>query len=239
MYISKQKKILTTILLLTALAAVGWLLRHNSDKSSNDKAAVSEQKSIVQACDAFSTEDAKKTFGDDVFQNSLDNKNDGYKPPTNIEDAPKVQTTYSTCIYTKGQAISTESDGQSKPSPADVKAVPEGDQKPVDATPILNETKKANPQPVPMPELLAVITMRSTTEENAISDFSRSKPKVAQNVENLGKAAFWNPDAVSITGKKQGSLSILAKDKIFLVTGDNMDIETAKKIANTILDKLQ
>ena len=85
---------------------------------------------------------------------------------------------------------------------------------------------------------MAVITIRSTTPENAASDFNRSKPKSAEDVSGLGKTAFWNPEALGLSGKKQGSLSVLAGDKTITVSGDNLDIEIAKKIVNSILESV-
>ena len=85
-----------------------------------------------------------------------------------------------------------------------------------------------------MPELAAVITIRSGTQANIAADFNRAKPKSAQDVNGLGKSAFWNPEALGLLGKKQGSLSVLSEDKIIIVSGDNLSIETARKIIDLV-----
>lgn len=236
MNISKRKKVLIfTPVLLTLIIAV-WILGRNFYGTSEDKTSSSGQKSVIVACDTFSLNDAKKIFGDDIFQNSLDARGE-YKISTKINDAPKTETALSACAYTKNKLELNKVTEQ--PAPDDIKPVPEGKQKPVDLKPFLDALKKEeNSQAAKKTEFLAVITIRSTTEENAKEDFNRPQPKSAQSVSGLGKTAFWNSEVLGLTGKKQGSLSVLAGDKTIIVSGDNLDIETAKKIANSILDRL-
>ena len=70
---SKKKKILILVLLIVLLAVAGWILWRNHEQSSGNKDADNtEQKEKISACNSFSSDDAKKIFGDDIFQNSLD-----------------------------------------------------------------------------------------------------------------------------------------------------------------------
>lgn len=238
MNIGKRRKVLVLTLLLIALVVAAYFLFVGLRKPSggNSGLSSSEQKGQINACEMFSTEEAKKIFGDNVYQTSLDNNGED-KISSKIDGAPKAETASSTCAYTKNKLELDNSTEQ--PAPADTKPAPEGKQKAVDLKPFLNNIKKENPGAVTTSEFLAVITIRSTTQENATTDFNRSKPKSVQAVNGLGDSAFWNPETVGITGKKQGSLSVLLGDKTIIVSGDKLDIETAKKITNTILDKLQ
>lgn len=231
---NRFKKILAFTLLLIVLVVAGVMLWRNFNKSSENDSSNSEQKVAVNACEMFSLEDAKKIFGDDVSQKSLDSGNENKISPQ-IDEAPASETQISTCAYTKGELKLNNSTQQPT---VDTEPAPEGKQKPVDLKPFFNNMKKEAEKAGAIPEFSAVITIHSEAPANASSDFSKSKPKSAQAVSGLNKPAFWDPNALGLSGKKQGSLSVLADDKIIVVSGDNLNKETAQEIINIILSKL-
>ena len=87
------------------------------------------------------------------------------------------------------------------------------------------------------PQILANITLLTSTAENAKADFNRAKPKTAKVVNGVGDSAF-TVQIIGLSGKKGLALTILKGKTIVNVTGDNINVETSKKIAEVVLNKL-
>lgn len=239
MKVSKLKLIIFLIIL--ALIAVGiwfFVFQKSDQKSNSDNSQSSGQINAPAACEVFGDEDAANIFGSDISTVPLSENGGGYTSPTDIAEAPNTESKSSHCIYIRGE-ISTakpneEEAGSGSPS---IQPAPEGNKEVVDSSDSIDEIKKSNPKPVPIPEVLADITLRATTIENAKSDFNRAKNKSAEEVNGLGDSAF-SLRLVGLSGKKQFTLTVLKGEHIITIAGDNLNLETAKEISNVILGNL-
>lgn len=230
------------IILASAVLAVAclWLFVFRNPPQGNNQNGSSQstaQTTVIKACEAFSVEDAKGIFGSDLSQVPSPDNQGAYTSPTGINDAPQVKTISSSCMYVKGSispAATTTNASGNRPS---VAPAPKGNREPVGSTQSLDQMKKENPKPVSPPQILANITLLTSTAQNAKADFNKAKPKTAKEITGLGDSSF-SIRVIGLSGKKQLALTILKGKTIVNITGDNIDIKTAKKIAEVLLKKL-
>lgn len=239
-----RKRNLVIILAVVAVVVVGlWLFVFRKPSQSNNKDNNSGQSSSQtamanKACDVFSIDDAKSIFGEDVSKLPPPENEAAYTPPDNIQDAPKVETESSTCTYVKGDIASVDPVEQTSDTQTDIEPVPEGSKEPVDSTESLDQLKKENPEPTTDPvQILANIALHTSTVENAKADFNKAKVKTAREITGLGDTSF-SIQVNGLSGKKQLALTMLKGKTLINITGENMDIKTAKKIAEIVLSRL-
>lgn len=236
-----RKLNLAIFLIIFALVAGGiWFFAYRKSDQNNaqDNSQPSGQINTLGACDVFSDEDAKSVFGNDISKLPPPQNEGGYIPPEDVSNAPKVKTESSTCTYVKGKVDSVDPAEEASDIQPDIKPAPEGDKKPANSTESLDQIKKDNPTPVTPPQILANIALHTSTVENAKADFSKAKAKTAKGINGLGDSAF-SIQVTGFSGKKQLALTILKGKTLVNITGENMDTETAKKIAGVVLSKLQ
>ncbi len=77
----------------------------------------------------------------------------------------------------------------------------------------------------------------ASSVENAKVDFNRAKPKKAQDINDVGDSAF-TVQVIGLSGKKGLALTVVKGKTLINITGDNIDIKTAKKIAEIVLSRL-
>lgn len=236
-----RKRNLVIILTVIVLVVLGlWLFvfrKSSHENNQNGSSQSSAQNTVAKACDAFSTDDAKSIFGNDLSQVPSPDNEAAYTPPSGVADAPAAQTLSSSCMYVKGSVSPVESIKNGSDTRPSLAPAPKGSTQPADSTQSLDETKKEAPQPTSPPQILVNITLMSSTVENAKTDFNRAKPKTAQDVSGVGDSAF-TLQVTGLSGKKGLALTILKGKTIINITGDNIDLNTAKKIAEIVLNKL-
>lgn len=240
-----RKRNLAIILAIIILVVVGlWLFvfrkPSQSNNQDNNSGQSSSQAAVAnKACDVFSIEDAKSIFGNNISKLPPPENEAVYTSSDNLQDAPRAETESSTCTYVKGEVSSVDpvKKTSNTNTRTDIEPAPEGSEKPVDSTESMNQIKKENPEPTNPVQILANIALHTSTVENAKADFNRAKAKTSKEINGLGDSSF-SIQVIGLSGKKQLALTMFKGKTLINITGENMNIKTAKKIAEVVLSKL-
>lgn len=234
MRLSMNKKrllLLSTVLALIAAASVIIALAQKKAESPSEQPTSSQQKA-VDVCQLFSLNEAKKIFGDDV-QAASANSNEQEASGDFKSSAPDT----SSCIYLRASSSAPENNGTQQP---DGRPAPEGDNSAANPAEFINNNRqKLPPKPPQKPVLLAMISVHVSDVGEALKNFNSSKPKSAEAVPDYGDQAYWVEAAESLVATgSQGRFSVLKGQHTINISGQNMDLKTAKKIAEVIIAKL-
>ncbi len=243
-----KKKIFLTLglVLVIAFIAGAVIFKVKSDRDNEKKDSSSALQKDIKSCSLFSLDEAKEIFGDNISEDPKNNTQGSAIPPSDLAEAPGVETKVSTCGYFEGEVVSQNISEQSpEPNSQPVAENPkpsEKNSKPVSsknapAPPELGGQTDNNEKQPSGPILKALVVLRTTTAEQAAKDFDSSKPKQSEDVPNLGQKAYW-AEGKTASGDKVGQLSILSNGYTIIVSGQEMDLETAKKVAEVVLNKL-
>jgi type II secretory pathway pseudopilin PulG len=87
--------------------------------------------------------------------------------------------------------------------------------------------------------LAAIVTVRTSSPEQAKSEFEANKTSKIEAVQGYGEAAFWKSQKSPYGKEEAGQLSILSSGNVILISGGVNDLELSKRIADIVMDNLE